>query len=52
MFDFDNIVVLQDGTMVEQGTHVDLLNKNGYYKFLYDQQQQQEKSGIDSSLMG
>jgi ATP-binding cassette subfamily B protein len=52
LFDFDNIVVLQDGTMVEQGTHVDLLNKNGYYKFLYDQQQQQEKSGIDSSLMG
>ncbi len=52
LFDFDNIVVLQDGAMVEQGTHADLLRKNGYYKFLYDQQQQQEKSGIDSSLLG
>jgi ATP-binding cassette, subfamily B, multidrug efflux pump len=40
LFDFDNIVVIDDGKIVEQGKHADLLNKNGYYKYLYDQQQQ------------
>lgn len=39
MFDFDNIVVLEDGKIIEQGTHQQLLDKKGYYLNLYEQQQ-------------
>ena len=41
---FDKIVVLEDGSIVEQGTHQELLEKNGYYAGLYFRQQEQEKS--------
>ncbi len=34
----DKIIVMDKGKIVEQGTHVALLNKNGYYKNLYDMQ--------------
>lgn len=46
MFDFDKIVVLEDGMIVEQGTHRQLLEMNGYYTSLYEQQQQEERSGL------
>jgi ATP-binding cassette subfamily B multidrug efflux pump len=39
MFDFDNIVVLEEGRIIEQGTHQQLLDKKGYYLNLYEQQQ-------------
>ncbi|MEO6915463.1 MAG: ABC transporter ATP-binding protein [Chitinophagaceae bacterium] len=42
MFDFDNIVVLDEGRIVEQGTHQELLDKKGYYTNLYEQQQLEE----------
>ncbi len=42
LFDFDTIIVLDEGRIVEQGTHRDLLTKNGYYRHLYDQQQLQD----------
>jgi len=42
LFDFDNILVLDDGKIIEQGRHLDLLARNGYYRHLYDEQQQQE----------
>jgi len=42
LFDFDTIVVLDEGQIVEQGTHRELLTKNGYYRYLYDQQQLQD----------
>ncbi len=34
----DQIVVLQDGSVAEQGTHAELLAKQGIYKRLWDQQ--------------
>jgi ATP-binding cassette subfamily B protein len=44
LFSFDKIVVLDDGAIVEQGTHQQLLSQNGYYAGLYTRQQQQEGS--------
>ena len=32
------IYVLHEGRIVEQGTHDDLIRKNGYYKKLHDMQ--------------
>lgn len=34
----NRIIVMDKGTIVEQGTHNELLEKNGYYKNLYDMQ--------------
>ncbi len=34
----DKILVMNQGTIVEQGTHQDLLAKNGFYKKLYESQ--------------
>ena len=34
----DEIYVLHEGRIVEQGTHDDLIRKNGYYKKLHDMQ--------------
>ncbi len=42
LFNFDKIVVLDDGVIVEQGTHQQLLFQNGYYAGLYARQQEQE----------
>lgn len=34
----DNIIVLQDGEIIEQGTHKELMKKDSYYKSLYQKQ--------------
>jgi ATP-binding cassette subfamily B protein len=44
LFDFDKIVVIEDGEIVENGTHKELLAKNGYYAELYLRQQEEEKN--------
>jgi len=42
LFHFDKIVVIEDGQIVEKGTHEHLMNLNGLYTELYNRQQQQD----------
>jgi ATP-binding cassette subfamily B multidrug efflux pump len=51
LFEFDKIIVLDEGSIIEQGTHADLLAANGYYTYLY-RQQQQEKAESPSGAEG
>ena len=39
----DKIVVLEKGTVVEEGSHEELLAKRGFYKDMYDSQLEKEK---------
>jgi ATP-binding cassette subfamily B multidrug efflux pump len=38
----DSILVVEDGKVVEEGTHDDLLKRNGAYADIYHQQQMQQ----------
>jgi ATP-binding cassette, subfamily B, heavy metal transporter len=40
----DNILVLEKGALVEQGTHAELIQKNGLYASLWDRQKQAEQA--------
>jgi ATP-binding cassette subfamily B protein len=42
LFEFDKIIVLDEGKIVEEGTHDQLIAKNGYYTYLYEQQQKEK----------
>ncbi len=42
LFEFDKIIVLDEGKIVEQGKHQELLNLNGYYADMYKRQQEQD----------
>jgi ATP-binding cassette subfamily B multidrug efflux pump len=42
-FKFDQIIVLEDGIIIEQGTHEELMNLNGYYAELYKLQLQTDR---------
>ena len=44
LLQFDKVVMLDDGKIVEQGTHAGLIQQNGYYAAMYARQQQQELS--------
>lgn len=39
----DRIFVMKQGEIVEEGTHVELLGKNGYYNALYQREKGEEK---------
>jgi ATP-binding cassette subfamily B protein len=47
---FDNIVVLDDGRIVEQGTHIELLKKGGVYADIFEKQltEQREKEEVNA----
>ncbi|MCA1030840.1 ATP-binding cassette domain-containing protein [Bacillus timonensis] len=46
----DWIVVLDDGKIVEEGTHEQLLQNNGWYKVQYDRQQVEEMTESEVSV--
>ena len=43
LFDFDKIIVLDEGRIVEQGQHHTLIKENGYYAEMYNRQQHKEQ---------
>ncbi len=45
LFEFDKIIVLDEGAIAEQGKHDELILKNGYYAEMYARQQEQERAG-------
>lgn len=46
----DNILVLDNGRLVEQGTHAGLMEKNGLYASLWNRQRQAEKAREELAL--
>ncbi|MFY7900376.1 MAG: ABC transporter ATP-binding protein [Chitinophagaceae bacterium] len=52
-FIFDEIIVMDEGRIIEQGTHEVLLHLNGYYAELFrlQQSEKQEENSIDSILL-
>lgn len=48
LFSFDKILVLEEGSILEQGSHEDLLSRNGYYADLYAKQQLQDREQAGS----
>lgn len=44
LFTFDNIIVMENGEILEAGTHEELLLRNGHYGEMYRQQQEQEQN--------
>lgn len=46
LLEFDKILVLEDGQIVEQGTHEELLENKAYYYDLYEMQRMEEGEGV------
>lgn len=45
----EEIIVIDEGTIVERGTHDQLLQQDGWYKEMYEQQQLEQKlEGVDA----
>ena len=43
LFSFDSIIVMDDGRILEKGTHDELMALNGHYTEMYRQQQEQDQ---------
>lgn len=52
LFEFDKVIVLDEGHIVEEGTHESLLRKNGYYAEMYRRQQQKDQSHSETLTNG
>jgi len=50
LFEFDKIIVLDEGQVVEEGTHDELLARKGYYTFLYEQQQHEKVMEVEPEI--
>jgi ATP-binding cassette, subfamily B, multidrug efflux pump len=50
LLSFDKIIVLNDGEIIEQGNHKQLLEKNGYYADMYKRQQERERDINNTTL--
>lgn len=46
LLDFDKIIVLDNGKMIEQGRHEELLENKGYYYDLFEQQRKEQERGL------
>jgi ATP-binding cassette subfamily B protein len=44
LLEFDKVLVLEEGRLVESGTPADLLRAGGYYADMYTRQQQEQAS--------
>lgn len=51
-FRFDNIIVLEDGKVSEQGSHETLMANNGYYAELYRMQLTEKSESLESPEVG
>ena len=45
---FDNIIVLEDGKIVEQGKHHELLQKGGVYAGIYEKQLYEQRAEVNT----
>jgi ATP-binding cassette subfamily B protein len=52
LFNFDRVVVLEDGKITETGTHEELIARDGYYASLYRKQQQDSDAGRGTEVTG
>ncbi|RYF85673.1 MAG: ATP-binding cassette domain-containing protein, partial [Chitinophagaceae bacterium] len=50
LFNFDKIIVLQDGRIAEQGNHAALMAHNGLYAEMYNKQKESENADAESVL--